>query len=114
MASDLASNRRRSTRVRLKVAIEAHGVAEPLNCEGQTEVVNCHGAFISTAIALRVGMTVDICVMVTGKRARATVIYVDREQPRFCGVALDHSQNIWGILLPPDDWLEDELDGVPE
>jgi hypothetical protein len=114
MASDLASDRRRSTRVRLKVAIEAQGVAEHLNCEGQTEVVNLHGAFISTAIPLRVGMTVDVRVMVTGKRARATVIYVDREQPRFCGVALDQSQNIWGIVLPPEDWSEDDLEGVPE
>ena len=114
MASDLASDRRRSTRVRLNVAIEAQGVAEPLTCEGQTEVVNCHGAFISTAIALRVGMSIDIRVRVTGKHARATVIYVDREQPRFCGVALDKSQNIWGILLPPDDWSEGDLEGIPE
>jgi hypothetical protein len=110
--SEPFADRRRSTRVRLKVAIEAQGVAEPLKCEGETEVVNLHGAFISTAIPLRVGMTVDIRVMLTGKCARATVVYVDREQPRFCGVALDHSQNIWGILLPPDDWLEDDLEGV--
>ena len=114
MASDLASDRRRSTRVRLKVAIEAKGIAEPLNCEGETEVVNLHGAFISTTIALRVGMTVDVRVVLTGKCARATVVYVYHDQPRFCGVALDQSQNIWGILLPPDDWPEDDLDGIPE
>jgi hypothetical protein len=106
MPSDPHHDRRRSTRVRLKVAIEAQGVSEPLNCEGETEVVNCHGAFISTAIALRVGMTVDIRVVLTGKRARATVIYVDREQPRLCGVALAESQNIWGVALPPEDWSE--------
>ena len=57
MSSDLASDRRRSTRVRLKVAIEAQGIAESLKCEGETEVVNLHGAFISTVIPLRVGMT---------------------------------------------------------
>jgi len=114
MASDPARERRRSTRVRLKVAIEAQGVAEPLKCEGETEVVNLHGAFISTAIALRVGMTVNIRVMITGKCARATVVYVDREQPRFCGIALDHSQNIWGILIAPDDWSEDDLEVVPD
>ena len=114
MSSEPARERRRSTRVRLKVAIEAQGVAEPLTCEGETEVVNLHGAFISTAIPLRVGMTIDIRVMVTGKRARATVIYVNHEQPRFCGVALNQSQNIWGILLPPEDWAEDDWEGVPE
>jgi hypothetical protein len=114
MPTELAPDRRRSTRVRLKVAIEAQGVTEPLKCEGETEIVNLHGAFISTTIALRIGMTVDICVLLTGKTARATVVYVDREQPRFCGVAFNQSQNIWGILLPPDDWLEDDLEGVPE
>jgi hypothetical protein len=113
MPTDLAHDHRRSTRVRLKVAIEARGVAEPLHCEGETEVVNCHGAFVSTAIPLRVGMTVDIRVGLTGKCARATVVYVDRKRPRFCGVSLEQSQNIWGILLPPDDW-PDGLEGVPE
>ena len=115
MASDLAaSDRRRSTRVRLKVAIEAQGIAEPLNCEGETEIVNLHGAFISTAIALRVGITVDVRVVLTGKCARATVVYVDPEQPRFCGVALDQSQNIWGVLLPPEDWSEADSECVPD
>ena len=114
MPSDSGRDRRRSTRVRLKVAIEAQGVAEHLNCEGETEVVNLHGAFISTAIALRVGITVDVRVVLTGKRARATVVYVDPEQPKFCGVALDQSQDIWGIVLPPDDWSEDDLEGIPE
>lgn len=106
MPSDLDRDRRRSTRIRLKVAIEAQGVAEPLKCEGETEVVNLHGAFISMAVPLRVGMTVDVRVMMTGKCARATVVYVDREQPRYCGISLEHSQNIWGILVPPDDWAE--------
>jgi len=114
MSSDAARERRRSTRVRLKVAIEAQGVADPLKCEGDTEVVDLHGAFISTAIALRVGMIVDIRVGLTGKCARATVVYVNPEQPRFCGVSLEQSQNIWGILLPPDDWSGDDLDSIPE
>lgn len=115
LPSDLARDRRRSTRVRLKAAIEAKGVAEPLNCcEGETEVVNCHGAFISTANALRVGMRIEIDVVLTGKRARATVIYVDHDQPRLCGIALDQSQNIWGVLLPPEDWSEADSEGVPD
>jgi PilZ domain len=114
MPSEPPRDRRRSTRIRLKVEIEAKGVAEPLTCEGKTEVVNLHGAFISTAVALRVGMTVDIRVVLTGKCARATVVYVDREQPRFCGISFERSQNIWGILLPPDDWTEDDWEGVPE
>ena len=41
---------RRSTRVRLKVVIEAKGVTEPLTCDGETIVVNLHGALISIAV----------------------------------------------------------------
>ena len=42
---------RRSTRVPLKVAIEVEGGSESLTCEGDTVVVNLHGALISTALA---------------------------------------------------------------
>lgn len=107
MPSDPAHNRRRSTRVRLKVVIEVQATAEPLTCEGETFVVNFHGALISTAIALRVGMGIEIRVFLTGKRASARVVYVDPEQPRFCGITLDPPQNIWGVSLPPEDWPED-------
>jgi len=77
---------RRSTRVRLKVRIEALGVSEPLTCEGETFVVNLHGALILTAVALRVGMKIGVHVLLTGKRAIADVVYVDPEQPRHCGI----------------------------
>jgi hypothetical protein len=68
---------RRSTRVRLKVVIEAHGISEPLTCEGETLVVNLHGALILTAVALRVGTKMSIHVYVTDRRAAAEVVYVD-------------------------------------
>jgi hypothetical protein len=51
---------------------------------------------------------------VTGKCARATVVYVNREQPRFCGVALEQSQNVWGITLPPEDWPVTDPEGASE
>lgn len=105
---------RRSTRVHLKVVIEAHGVNEPLTCDGQTIVVNLHGALISTAVGLRVGTMIEIEVYLTGKRAQAKVVYVDPDQPRHCGIELARPQNIWGISLPPDDWREDESVNVVE
>jgi hypothetical protein len=97
---------RRSTRVRLKLAIEAHGIGEPLKCEGETFVVNLHGALILTAIPLRVGMKISIDVYATDKRATAEVVYVDPDQPRQCGINLEKPENIWGLSLPPDDWHE--------
>ncbi len=96
---------RRSTRVRLKVEIEAHGVSEPLTCEGETFVVNLHGALILTAVVLRVGMKILIHVPLTDKRATAEVVYVDPDQPRHCGIKLERPENIWGVPWPPDDWV---------
>lgn len=100
---------RRSTRVRLKVLIEARGIAEPLTCQGETIVVNRHGALISTAIGLRVGTRIEIRVISTDKHAPADVVYVDPDQPRVCGIGLVEPQNIWGLSLPPDDWHEGDL-----
>ena len=66
-----AREKRRSTRVRLKVAIEAQSTSEPLACEGETVVVNFHGALLSTATVLRVNMQIEVHVLMTGRRASA-------------------------------------------
>jgi hypothetical protein len=109
MTSDpVARESRRSTRVRLKVSIEVHGLHEPLTCEGETIVVNLHGALISTTVPLRVGMKVSLHVQITDKTAPAAVVYVDPDRPRHCGISLAKPENIWGISLPPDDWHEHE------
>jgi hypothetical protein len=84
--------------------IEAQDMSEPLTCEGETLVVNLHGALILTAVALRVGMKISICIHITGKRAAAEVVYVDPGQPRHCGIKLEKPENIWGLSSPPDDW----------
>jgi hypothetical protein len=104
---------RRSTRVRLKVAIEAQGLTESLTCEGETIVINLHGALLSTAVPLRVGMRIEIRVILTDKRATAEVVYVDPEHPRLCGIGLAKPHNIWGVSLPPDDWHERDSEHVP-
>ena len=98
---------RRSTRVPLKVVIVAQGVNESLKCDGETIVVNRHGALICTSVSLRVEMKIEIHVIVTDKRAPAKVVYVDPERPRVCGIALAQPDNIWGLSFPPDDWHED-------
>lgn len=97
---------RRSTRVALTVGIEAQGISEPLTCQGETITVNLHGALISTAVGLRVGMRIRIHVYLTDKQADARVVYVDPDWPRHCGITLEHPQNIWGLSFPPDDWQE--------
>jgi len=104
----VARESRRSTRVRMKIRIEAQGVAEHLTCEGETIVVNLHGALISTAVPLRVGMRIEIHVIPTDKRALAQVVYVDPDWPRQCGIGLEKPQNVWGLSLPPYDWMDED------
>jgi hypothetical protein len=101
---------RRSTRVALKVSIKAQGITEPLICEGETIIVNLHGALISTSVELSLGMKIEVDVYLTGKHANAEVVYVDPDKPLHCGIALAIPQNIWGISLPPEDWHEDGLE----
>lgn len=97
---------RRSTRVPLKVAIEVEGGSEHFTCEGETIVVNLHGALVATARGLRRGMRISIHVYLTDKRAKARVVYVDPAKPLQCGIELDQPRNIWGVPLPPSDWDE--------
>ena len=94
---------RRSTRVPLKAVITVEGDTEGLWCEGETVVVNLHGALITTAIGLSAGMRISIHAYLTDKRAAARVVYVDPANPLCCGIELDEPRNIWGVILPPDD-----------
>jgi phosphoribosylformylglycinamidine (FGAM) synthase PurS component len=90
----------------MEIKIEAQAVTEPLTCEGETITVNLHGALISTTTPLRVGMRIEIHVILTDKHAAAQVVYVDPDRPRCCGIGLEKPQNIWAVSLPPDDWNE--------
>jgi hypothetical protein len=82
------------------------GGAEPRTCEGETIVVNLHGALIETAIGLSSGMRISIHVYLTDKRAAARVVYVDPKNPLHCGIELDKPRNIWGVSVRPDNWDE--------
>ena len=98
---------RRSTRVSLKVTIEVDDIGDGLRTEGETIIVNLHGALISTATALTVGMRISIHVYLTDKHAKARVVHSDPKNPLHCGIELEKPQNIWGVSLAPADWHED-------
>lgn len=95
---------RRSTRVPLKVLIRVEDNAESLTCEGETVVVNVHGALLNTAQPLKLHSHILLQVHLTGKQAPALVVYVEEANPLRCGIALVEPRNIWGVSLPPDDW----------
>jgi hypothetical protein len=103
---------RRSTRVPLKVVISVAETDHNLTCEGETIVVNLHGALLSSEIALSLGTRISIQVYWTGKRSGAHVVYVDSQNRLQCGIELDQPQNIWGVSLPPSDWDETAADIV--
>jgi hypothetical protein len=104
--SQVRSDSRRSTRVPLKVVLSARNLSGRLTCDGETIVVNRHGALISSTAPLRMGLKIEVHVVITDKRASAEVVYLDAERPFFCGVELDEPENIWGLSFPPDDWYE--------
>lgn len=98
---------RRSTRVPLKVVISAQCITEPLTSNGETIVVNRHGALIYCTVPLHIRLKIEIHVIITGKRTPAEVVYVDPGRPQICGIALAKPGNIWGLSFPPNDWDED-------
>ena len=79
---------------------------ESRTCDGETIVVNLHGALIATALGLSIGMRISIHVYLTDKRALAQVVYVAPRNPLHRGIELAEPRNIWGVPLPPDDWAE--------
>ena len=104
MPQDHIGEMRRSTRVPLKVLIAARALNKPFTCEGETIVVNRHGALILCMLPLHVGLEIEVTVIITDKRAPAVVVFVDPDRPFVCGIALESPENIWGVTLPPDDW----------
>ena len=68
---------RRSTRVPLKVVMSVQDRDDRLTCDGETILVNLHGALLSTAVGLSVGMQIVVEVYLTSKTANARVVYVD-------------------------------------
>ena len=52
------------------------------------------------------GDTIHRSLSITDERAVAKVVYVDPTRVQVCGIELAKPENIWGISLPPDDWLD--------
>jgi hypothetical protein len=74
--------------------------------DGETIVVNLHGALIATSMRLTIGINITIHVYITDKRAAGRVVYIDPDNPLHCGIELDEPRNIWGVALPRNDWHE--------
>jgi hypothetical protein len=93
---------RRSTRVPIRVSLEVRSTG--LTCEGETVVVNLHGALVKSSARLEVGAHITIFVQLTGKSAEGRVVFASDESPFHFGIGLDRPENIWGVSLAPADW----------
>jgi hypothetical protein len=90
--------------IQIRIDLEATGVS----CNGETIVVNLHGALVKSAARLELGTRITVHVQLTGKSAAARVVFASRERPLEFGIALDKPENIWGVSLPPADWRGEE------
>ncbi|HXJ89621.1 MAG TPA: hypothetical protein VMS18_22590 [Candidatus Binatia bacterium] len=108
MTESTPSESRRSTRVPLKVAISVEGQTDR-TCEGTTEIVNLHGALIHTEVELPYAANIDVHVILTDKRAKARIVYINPLNRLMCGIELEHPENIWGVPLPPKDWNDSSI-----
>ena len=105
MSTRIAGKFRRSTRVPLRIVISVQGLSDAVSCDAETVTVNRHGALIVSGIPLHCELKIEIVVR-KGQRANAKVVYVDPNRPRVCGIALEKPENIWGVIVPPDDWYD--------
>ena len=105
MTEPIRGESRRSTRVPLKVEIFLEGNTH-LKCDGETEIVNLHGALIHTAAELPYGAKISIHVHLTDKHAKARIVYINPFNRLHCGIELEQPDNIWGVRLPPEDWTD--------
>ena len=101
-SGDRRRDLRRSTRVPIRVHI--HVRATGLSCEGETIIVNLHGALVKATSALELHAAIIVEVPLTDKTASGRVVHASRERPLEYGIALDRPENIWGVSLPPADW----------
>ncbi|MCZ6491598.1 MAG: PilZ domain-containing protein [Acidobacteria bacterium] len=102
---------RRSTRIACSIPVEVSG----LNAGGQevhekttSNLVNKHGACISVQHQFSLGSQVVVRVPHTERQQRCRVAWVSGG-PRAggiyqIGVEMEHAENIWGVLFPPEDW----------
>jgi len=93
---------RRSTRVPTYVVVEVQ--SDGLAYAGETIVVNLHGALVQISAPLKIGERVTVHVQPTRQSRAAVIVFADYQLSQF-GLELEHPENIWGVGIPPKDWL---------
>ncbi|HEV2349740.1 MAG TPA: hypothetical protein VG028_07850 [Terriglobia bacterium] len=104
---------RRSTRLNISVPIVISGkdtYGQPFRENSRATVMNLHGAKILTFHHLALGSVLTIENRALAITAPATVVWLgERKFPKDlgeAGIQLAEPGNIWGVDVPPEDWVE--------
>ena len=110
MPDDDAANKRRSSRVFIRIPVHARG----RNMEGrqfrlstETAVVNAHGGLIYLSEPLIMGAELTIMNPATDEELECRVVFLgtSSEKGQRIGVEfLSPSPHFWGVEFPPPDW----------
>jgi hypothetical protein len=107
-------NRRRSTRVLLKVAVHISGTLPDGNIfqeEAWSLFVSAHGALLSVSIALPVGMELTLTHKPTRKSVKCKSVFLGKPQGDKAQVGIEFlrpSPMFWQIDFPAEDWVVPE------
>jgi hypothetical protein len=111
-ASTDTSNRRRSQRVALQVAL----LLSVLTADGNrkqaralTQVVNAHGGLLESSLTVPVNQEIVLINLTTGKEARCRVVRTEQLSSEVAAMAFEFKQptaQFWPISFPPEDWEE--------
>src|SRR4051812_49228013 len=97
----LGTTKRRTTRVSMPVEIRLQNNKGDI-IPAETLMLNMHGASIrADNFHVPVGDDIEIYVPITGRRAVASVVSFTNNE---LAIELHQPKNIWGIVLPPEDW----------
>lgn len=109
---------RRSTRLNLSLPIVISGkdtYGQPFRENSRATVMNLHGAKILTFHHLALGSELVIENRALAITAPATVVWLgERKFPKDlgeAGIQLTEPGNIWGVDVPPEDWVEGACGG---
>ncbi len=101
-------NRRRSTRVHLRVPLTIQSVdsqGRSFETRGETILVNKQGALLRSDRKLQLGSEVVVAIPQTQREQTGKVVWEDPDTGNY-GVELSRPENLWGVSFPPDDWSE--------
>ena len=106
------TNRRRSQRVMLQIAVLIRAElpdGSPVQVQALTLVVNAHGGLLKSPLMLTVSQKIMLGNPQTGREVRCRVVRTERSSSEMVTTAFEFDEpttRFWPISFPPEDWKE--------